>query len=160
MVKDKVKILPTGIELLRYFYALTAIFSSFYLFLFLKYTRIIWCGSVLSQQKSVYATLVLIITPLLLYFGFKYQNLFIWYLAFLYHIFFTLNSFLGAIFSLWNYFPFRPMIRITGKELTELPLASDTALRLFTVFNLNLFLGIIILWYLWRERCYFRERPR
>lgn len=160
MKVDKLKLTPTGIEMLRYFYALTALLSALHLFFFLRYTDILWFGSILPEHNSLYVSLILIFAPLLLYFGFKHPNLYFWYIASIYHIFFTLNSFLGAIFSLWNDFPIKPIIRITGKKLTASPLSSDTALRLFTVFNLNLFMGIIILWYLWRKRYYFRQKGR
>lgn len=156
MGKTKTNKEPAGMEILRYFYCLTALLSSLHLFFFLEHTDVLWFEAALPKQNSFWVALILIFVPLLLYFGFKFHSLFIWFMAFIYHIFFTLNSLLGTVFALWNGFPFKPMIRITGKNLGGLPLGSDTALKLFTVFNLNLFMGTIILWYLWRKRRYFK----
>lgn len=149
---------PAGIEILRYFYAFTALLSAFHLFFLLQYTNVLWFENVLPEQKSFCITLILIILPLLLYFGFKFHNIGVWLAAFAYHVFFTINSLIGALFTLWSGFPLKPIIRITGKDFGGLLLGKDTALRLFTVFNLNLFMGVIILWYLWRKRSYFKRR--
>lgn len=155
---NKPNVEPSGIELLRYFYALTSLLSGVHLIFFLKYTNIFWFDSILAEPNNAIAILVLGIIPLLLYFGFKYPTLPIWCMAFAYHIFFTLNSFLGVVFALNNNFFIKPMLRITGKSATPSTLSGDTALRLFTIFNINLFMGIIILWYLWRQRRYFESR--
>ena len=150
--------MPIGIELLRYFYLLTALLSGLHLLLFLPHTDILWLNSILPAGKNLVISSILILIPLLLFYGFKYQVFFIWLAAFAYHIFFTLNSFLGTIYTLWNNFPLKPIIKITGKGTYSATLENDATLKLFTVFNLNLFMGIIILWYLWRKRGYFRKK--
>jgi len=156
MKTKRTQALPSGIEILRYFYLLTVFLSSLHLSFFYKYTNILWFDHAIPESAANCIIFALILLPLLLYFGFKRPSLPFWYLAFLYHIFFTINSFLGAAFSLGHNLPLRPIIRIIGKDSGSAAFSNATSLRLFTVFNLNLFLGAIILWYLWRKRGYFR----
>jgi hypothetical protein len=152
MKVKKIKIIPAGIQLLRYFYGLTAILCTLYLVFLSGYTDIIWLNNPLSQSASLLLSLILIFIPLLLYFGLRRLNRLFWCIACAYHIFFVLNNVLGTISLLWVDFPLRPIIKITGKDFAQMPLSNETELILFTVFNLNLFMGIIILWYLWIKR--------
>ena len=155
MKPKRTGVIPPGIQLLRYFYGLSAALCGLYLFSLSRYTDVFWFNSRLSQWDRLCLDLILTLVPLLLYLGLLRFKRFFWYTACAYHIFFVLNSALGTISLLWDDFPLKPIIRITGKGFGEISLSADTELILFTVFNLNLLMGIIILWYLWIKRGYF-----
>ena len=152
MKKEKA---PAGIYLLRYFYGLSAALCGLYLFLFSRHTDVFWFNLRLSRGDRLCVDLILILVPLLLFVGLLNLKRFFWFTACIYHIFFVLNSALGLISLLWEDFPLKPIIRITGKGYSQVESFGDTELIFFVVFALNLLLGIIILWYLWTKRDYF-----
>ena len=150
---------PAGIKLLRYFYLLTALSLILSFILGRELTDVVCLGQRLCRGWASAVMAVLMLLPLFLFWGFRQPDRLTWRLAVGYHFFFVLNSLLGLFFVLNTDFLLKPIIRITGKNYLGANdiLTTQAAFGLFIVFNLNLLLGVAIIWYLWQRRDYFFE---
>ncbi|MBL7130056.1 MAG: hypothetical protein ISS45_01405 [Candidatus Omnitrophica bacterium] len=154
--------LPLGLIIMKYIYAGVALGCAFSAVFASPYTKVAYCSIELGSLPSILINSVLILFPLLLYFGFSRPTITIWYLAFLYHLFFIGNSFLSVLSTLFPKSTITPLLEISGKSTYVFASTTDPlpilAMRLFSVFNITMLVGIFILWYLWQKREYFMPK--
>jgi len=154
--------LPAGLIILKYVYVFIALTSAFSAVFLSPYAKIIYCGVELGNLPSILVNSVLVLFPLLLYFGFSRPTITIWYLSFLYHLFFIGNSFLALLAMLFPKAAFVPLIEISGKSTCVSSAGTDPlptlAMNLFSIFNITMLTGVFILWYLWQKREYFMPK--
>jgi hypothetical protein len=155
--------LPVGFTIIRYVYVLAALISAFSAVLLNPYTNVIVCGKEMGSLPSIIINSILVLFPLILYFGFLRPTVTIWYLAFIYHIFFIGNTFLSLIPLLFPKSVVAPILQITGKSSLVAQSLNESLfmkyLNLFYAFNITTLLGIFIVWYLWQKRSYFMPKP-
>lgn len=156
--KEK-KELPLGLMLIKNVYVIIAMLSSFSAVFVSPYTNVKFLGQDLGSTPSIIVNCVLTIFSLLLFLGFNRPTLTIWFLAFLYHIFFIVNNSLGVISILFPQSRLTSVIQISGKttfvSASQQGSLLNTAMQLFSLFNITLLIGLFILWWLWREKEYF-----
>ncbi|MFC1708610.1 hypothetical protein ACFL2J_00925 [Candidatus Omnitrophota bacterium] len=147
---------------MRYVYALIALISAFSAVFLSPFTKVIYWGTVLGNLPSVIINSILVLLPLILYFGFSRPTVTIWYISFLYHLFFIGNSLLAVLSLVLPNSTFVPLIEISGKSSfasfsfhDPLPIL---AIHLFSIFNITMLAGIVVIWYLWQVREYFMPK--
>ena len=154
--------LPVGLVMIKYVYALIALISAFTAVFVSPYTNVIAYGKELGNLPAILVNSTLVIFSLLLYLGFSRPTITVWYLAFLYHIFFIGNNFLGLLSTLLPNSAITPVIQITGKTIYASTSSSEPvlpqAMKLFSLFNITMLLGIFILWYLWQKKEHFMPK--
>lgn len=154
--------LPTGLVIIKYAYAFIALICAFSAVFLTPYTKVSYCGIALDNFPSILINSVLVILPLILYFGFSRPTVTIWYIAFLYHIFFIGNSFLTVLSLSFPKSAITPLLEISGKSTFISYSLSDPlpalAMHLFSIFNLTMLTGIIIILYLWQKKEYFMPK--
>lgn len=156
---EKKKQLPSGLVLIKNVYLVLAMLSAFTAVFISPYTTVLFYGEDLGGTPSIIVNCVLVVFSLLLFLGFNRPSLTIWYLAFVYHIFFIANNFIGVLSFLFPQAALTSVIQISG--MTTFAPASQkepmmrTTMRLFSLFNITLLVGLFILWYLWREKEHF-----
>ena len=154
--------LPTGLVVIRYIYAIVALFTAFAAVFLAPQTSVYFCGKELDILSSMIVNGILVLFPLILYLGFIRPTAIIWYLAFLYHIFFIGNSFLGVLSTLLPKTSIIAVIEISGKSAYTAASVKEInhsmAMQLFSIFNITMLLGVFILWYLWQNKEYFMPK--
>lgn len=145
---------PTGVNMLSYFYLLNALFFGCSIIGFYEYIDLVISGRVVVGLERTIIVSFLLFVPLFLFFGMRLLSSFAYYLALVYQSFFLVNGLLILLSAIVPSFPIKPLVRMTGVQLTSLVSAAELgpAPSELWVYSLVVLIGIGVISYLIRQQ--------
>lgn len=111
-------------------------------------------GIILPNYIASIMRVLLCAVPLYLFFGFKKFLRRSYIVALYYHCFFIINSALSIAVIMFENSPVKPILQIIARPEFGIPMEdlSTLTLRKSIVYSLNIFVGIIVVYYLTRKK--------